>query len=114
MQKDGWAGYYECCSPRVLAPNGVSLKQHCAVCSFRNLGAEDKPAYVAQHPQPENRKRGPCMHLGPPTGERVDCRSCQGRVLIKLLACAEYGLCTTEKQLDGIRCCATCPDHVPV
>lgn len=85
--------------------------------TYRDLWNGPKPAPpsgtygptppLAAHP------RGPCVHLGDPTGARQQCYGCAGHVEIKLLACAAHGHCTTYKQLDGVACCQTCPDHRP-
>jgi hypothetical protein len=54
---------------------------------------------------------GPCVHLGAPTGETVQCPSCRGRVELKLFACAVHGRCTQGKAAPGVACCAGCPDR---
>jgi hypothetical protein len=47
-----------------------------------------------------------CIHLGGQTGERVECKTCTGRVELKLFECEIYGKCTLEKSVDGIASCA--------
>lgn len=53
----------------------------------------------------------PCVHLGEPTGEAVECRSCGGSVRLKLRSCAIHGTCTEGKKVDGHGCCRGCPDR---
>jgi hypothetical protein len=55
---------------------------------------------------------GPCRHLGPPTGELRECPTCLGRVRLKVLACAVYGGCLPSLKVEGLGCCAGCPDYV--
>lgn len=52
-----------------------------------------------------------CPHLGDDTRERVPCRSCGGSVELKVLSCSLHGKCTVSRPVDGIQCCATCPDR---
>jgi hypothetical protein len=54
---------------------------------------------------------GPCRHLGPPTGELRECATCAGRVRLKVLACAVYGGTLERMKLEGLGCCAGCPDY---
>ena len=54
--------------------------------------------------------RGPCVHLGELTDNLGQCKSCNGRVRIKLNACAIYGLCSPTRQNDGGACCKSCQD----
>jgi hypothetical protein len=34
-------------------------------------------------------------------------------MFIKVFACSIHGECTIGKQLDGVKCCATCGDYEP-
>ena len=68
--------------------------------------------WEASPPSPA-RPRGPCRKLGEPTGELVECPTCAGRVQIKVLGCAVHGRCTVSRSLDGIACCAACPEYQP-
>jgi hypothetical protein len=54
-------------------------------------------------------KRGPCIHLGEPTGDKRECVTCNGKVMIKLRKCAVHKVCTTHKPI-GWQCCASCLD----
>lgn len=53
-----------------------------------------------------------CANLKAPTGESVECGSCQGRVSLKLFECQVHGTCTIGKKVDGRACCKGCPDYV--
>jgi hypothetical protein len=62
------------------------------------------PAHVARY-------LVPCVHLGAATGARRLCPSCRGKVEVKVLACTLYGECTVARPVEGLACCATCPDY---
>jgi predicted GH43/DUF377 family glycosyl hydrolase len=51
-----------------------------------------------------------CPHFGKPTGETRACKTCSGKVELKLFACAVHGSCTVKKKTDGVACCEGCPD----
>jgi hypothetical protein len=53
-----------------------------------------------------------CVHLGPEVRQQV-CDTCAGKQRIKIFGCTIYGDCTLGKKLDGLACCATCPDYSP-
>lgn len=53
----------------------------------------------------------PCVHLGPPTGAVVRCRSCRGNVQVKVHACAVYEACTPARKVPILACCRGCPDY---
>lgn len=55
--------------------------------------------------------RPACAHLGEPTGETVECKTCGGRVQLKLLECSVHGTCTAGKKVEGIACCRDCTDY---
>lgn len=75
-------------------------------------GAAVKAATARAVPAPAARS-APCIHLGGPTGRRVDCSSCQGHVELKLRACALYGECLPgAKAAPGVRSCQGCPDYL--
>lgn len=50
--------------------------------------------------------------MAEPTGEVRQCRTCAGRVEIKLMLCAIHKVCTSHKELPGVVCCQTCPDYM--
>lgn len=54
-----------------------------------------------------------CAKLGEPTGEKVLCGRCPGRVQLTLFSCSQFGTCTTNKPVDGVACCLGCPGFVP-
>src|SRR5262249_18590206 len=114
-------GRRPCNSPKVLAFDTARPQvsaRDCAGCELRDHEAAAEPSAPAP--------RGPCVHLGEATGERVVCPSCAGRVEIKLFACRLHGACTMHKDLGapppvmpgvpapkGVPCCARCPDPAP-
>lgn len=53
----------------------------------------------------------PCKHLGGANGEAVECQSCAGRVMVKLMDCEVYGACTVHKPVPSHPCCTTCATH---
>lgn len=55
----------------------------------------------------------PCSRLGGPTGETVDCPSCNGSVRLKTFSCEAHGACTLEKPVNGVACCTGCLDRDP-
>ena len=69
-------------------------------------------ALVAELRKQQKPKMLPCVHLGEPTGETVQCKTCKGKVSIKLLACAVFGKCTMVKKV-GVACCAGCGEYTP-
>lgn len=54
-----------------------------------------------------------CQHLGPPTGF-VECETCQGNVRLKVFACEIHQAATMAKPMNGLACCATCKEYLPV
>jgi predicted GH43/DUF377 family glycosyl hydrolase len=54
---------------------------------------------------------GDCAHRGGPTGQTAPCRTCGGRVELKLYACAVHGTCTLGRKVEGHGCCQGCPDR---
>lgn len=79
------------------------------------------PVYTGQTPRPivrtERRAKAPpvapCVHRGEPTGEAIQCPTCEGNVALKVLACTVHGECTVAKKVDGKACCQGCPDYAP-
>ena len=54
---------------------------------------------------------GQCAHLGERTGETRACPTCAGVVQLKLFECVKHGVCTPDKPVEGVACCAKCPDN---
>jgi len=52
-----------------------------------------------------------CRHLGLDTQRRESCRTCAGKVELKVLECGVFGVCTVAKKVPGIACCNGCPDY---
>jgi hypothetical protein len=72
---------------------------------------QDVPAPIPPYPMSAVQTRtAPCIYLGEPTGEKVECESCQGKVELKMFACACHGKCTVQKAISGLACCAICAD----
>jgi hypothetical protein len=80
-------------------------------------GQECKPCRLARtDPRYRALWRGPaapppCVHLGPPTGERTLCTPCRGRSQLKLFRCAVHERCTPRTPTPGAACCVGCPDY---
>ncbi len=55
----------------------------------------------------------PCVHLGNPTGQTVECPTCSGSVKLKLFHCLALGSCTTTKKVEGVACCVGCSEYQP-
>ena len=45
-----------------------------------------------------------CDHLGAETGERMRCRSCAGKIAIKVFRCAVHGTCTRAPAPPAVVC----------
>lgn len=77
----------------------------CAPCTvYRNrLAANIEVLSVTRAPIPP---RPDCVYLGHvlPDQPRCGCRE-------KLRKCGLHGVCRTEVERDGVRCCRTCPDY---
>lgn len=54
-----------------------------------------------------------CIHFGEPTGNKVLCPSCRGKVELKTFACAVHGQCLPTKQAQGVACCIGCKEYSP-
>ena len=108
MQRDGGVN----CVWQPLAKLG---RWTCSRCSRES---SQKKLYLDGPPPHRNcvADNRPCVKLGPPTGELVECQSCCGTVRIKLFACAVHGVCTAEKYVPVIACCGgerPCGDYAP-
>jgi ADP-heptose:LPS heptosyltransferase len=51
-----------------------------------------------------------CVYRGAQTGEK-ECPSCGGHVLLKVFGCSKHERCTIAKAVEGLQCCAACPDR---
>jgi len=56
-------------------------------------------------------QRLPCVHLGKWTGDVEACKTCSGKVHLKVMECAIHGTCTIGKVIPGKACCKTCKDY---
>ena len=52
-----------------------------------------------------------CIHRGAETGEVADCKTCRGKIKLKMLECVIHGRCTIGKPIPGTACCRHCPDR---
>lgn len=80
------------------------------------MSEDRRRAYLERwrkNPPRQTKNRGACRHRGDET-RRVECPTCGGRrVELKVFACSIHGECLPTRQLDGLTCCAQCPDHAP-
>jgi hypothetical protein len=61
----------------------------------------------------------PCAHLGPKTGERVECPTCgkdpatgqRKKVSLFVFGCAVHGKCTPGRKVGDLASCAGCRDY---
>jgi hypothetical protein len=56
-------------------------------------------------------RRPRCRYLGEPTGAAIGCPTCAGSTWIKTFACDVHATCSLATEVDGIACCAHCPDY---
>lgn len=66
---------------------------------------------VGRHSRFSRDANVPCVHMGDVEIGRVPCPSIPGGI-IKVYPCARHGRCTLGRPLDGVACCASCPDYV--
>lgn len=78
----------------------------CRVCWIRLNG----PPPVAAKVPLIRIEPAKCVHLGVVTDEKVECPSCNGKVLIKLHECSIYSRCSPYKAITGVHYCPHCPD----
>lgn len=92
-----------CAHPLVHAPQQRVTPEMCKACRRR----QDPPPETFRDPEADRVQRGPCFHLGEQTGLR-DCKSCRGKVQLKVFACQHPLHCETTSQE-----CQSCIDHEP-
>lgn len=54
---------------------------------------------------------GPCANLRDEM-RQVECQSCAGKVMLKVLGCAVHGECTIAKKIEGVATCLGCRDFL--
>lgn len=55
-----------------------------------------------------------CVHLGKPTGELRECKTCGAKMQKhRVYGCEKHGECTIGKRFDQLACCAGCDDYQP-
>lgn len=52
-----------------------------------------------------------CQHLLQPTGRKILCSTCNGRVVLRVFGCKLHGECIPQKQVGSVRSCLGCPDR---
>ncbi len=105
LEPDRW----ECGSKwLIVGPRGVrseTCRTHCRwVDKPPPDGLADLLAAAAKH------VAGPCVHLGPPTGQFRDCPTCSGNVRLKVMGCGVHTTCTVGRKVDGVACCVGCTE----
>lgn len=94
-------------SPCVYEPHRKG-KVRCAYCgAVRKILAEN-PDYTTYVRKCTVNRLGPCQHLGEKVGT-VECKMCQGFVLLNVFTCAVHGQCVLKKHV-GLPVCDRCPD----
>lgn len=83
-----------------------------ACCCDGGMARAAMPGDSIMFVQADASARALCAHRGAET-RKVECPTCGGGVSLKVFACALHGECTIAKQVDGLACCATCPDYEP-
>ncbi len=64
--------------------------------------AEFKRMIASQKPMMAQKT---CANLGESTAELVECKTCSGRVQLKVFECHVFGTCTIARKVDGVACC---------
>jgi len=67
----------------------------------RTVGSEN---FASRH----QLKLPPCAELTGPTGDRVPCQPCGGRVQVKVYGCKLYGTTLPTVKQEGTRSCIGC------
>jgi hypothetical protein len=70
------------------------------------IGAETAAIITALSLSPES----PCVHRGEST-RAVECKSCRGRVKVKVFQCSVHEECTIKKRAGELKTCYGCTDH---
>ena len=92
------------CTPILGAPY---TSDQCRLCWLYHHA----PAYRALwDPAACGLARSPCRHRSAAI-DLVECPTCQGRIRLKVFACAVHGQCTSDTALPTIGCCKRCPDY---
>lgn len=90
-----------CDSPKVVCIQAFDPEKVCSRCSLTD-----------HEPVQPKRAKGLCANLGDST-RRIECQTCNGRIELKVFACAVHGECTARKRVDGVQgCCTNCPDYL--
>lgn len=91
-------------------PVATDLKPWRANCLLPGEVLPDLPLQpaIAVEPVPD------CIFKGKPTGEKVLCETCRGRVQLVLFGCQIFDRCTEVKPVADCGCClgGQCPVYV--
>src|SRR5262245_14149932 len=92
--------------------HGDGCPYHCTRCGFVSQSDSlviECPAHAHLPQRPVTPTLALCRHCGGEARRQL-CPDCPGSVQVKIFRCALHGECTHSKQLDGVACCARCPD----
>lgn len=96
------------------ARGDVYIERTCRLCWLYSNRDDYRAAWDAQRPtvrQPEKKvNKKTCRHAGDVLRTEL-CKKCGGSVKIKVFACELHGECSMQKEIQGIACCAKCPDY---
>lgn len=92
-----------CAHPLVYAPQQTVTAEMCKAC----VRWQEPPPEKFRDPEATGKERGPCFFLGDQTGLR-DCKSCGGKVQLKVFACRH-----PLHQETTLQQCRGCLDHEP-
>jgi hypothetical protein len=89
----------------------MSLEEIRARTAARRAAGENQ--HYPRPAKPTPKPVGACPYFGAPTGETAACQTCAGKVELTVFACAlpKHGKCTVARKVDGVACCAGCPDR---
>lgn len=99
--------------PFVVRP--IADGQYQFVCPRPGCGAVrigPHPTYHRRCDDTDSARGGPCAHRCEVLRTEL-CKTCGGRVRIKVYACELHGECAMASTIAGVANCALCPDHVP-
>lgn len=97
---------------RNFTPGSEYSYGQCRICWLEHhnprYSIDRKPIQQIGKPEPT------CPHLGEPTGGKILCPSCRGKVELKVFACVVHGQCVQDKHPEGIQSCDGCKDRPAV
>jgi hypothetical protein len=81
-----------------------------AIEAAHRLAAERMPDYQPPSQSVRQRRLADCKHLSKPTGEKVECKTCRGKVELLVIGCTVHGKCTPGRMVPGVVCCRFCQE----